>query len=593
MDNSKYAKQVVAFYWACVSRYPKQLIGVLVAVPMTVLVNSFLPPLILANVLNRLSKHDFKPHQVLQSFGGDLLAYGILVIIGAVFAWRMVDRFAWRLEGKVERDIAQNVFGHLMEMSMSFHADRFGGSMVSQTNKLMGSYIRIADTTIYQVMPLFISIILTALILMHRAPIFVLLLILFSIFYIISAIFVTRPVRRLGARLASNESRQTGYLADAISNVMAVKSFAKQQYEKAAFAKITDTTYNYLIDLMRAHQKQQSYFSSLVSIISALSLVMAVVGVVSFGTNLGTVFLILSYTSNITGQLFSFSNSALRNYNRSIGDAREMVQILQIEPEVKDPVKPERVRISKGAIKFDAVNFQHSGSDEAIFESLDLEIAAGEKVGLVGHSGSGKTTLTRMLLRLSDLDSGQILIDGQNIASIKQSDLRKNIAYVPQEPLLFHRTITENISYGLEGATEKEIENAAKNSHAAEFIDKLPNKYETLVGERGVKLSGGQRQRIAIARAMLKNAPILLLDEATSALDSDSEKLIQAALWKLMEKRTAIVIAHRLSTIQRMDRIVVLEDGQIVEQGSHAELLEQGGIYAELWAHQSGGFLKD
>jgi ATP-binding cassette, subfamily B, bacterial len=276
-----------------------------------------------------------------------------------------------------------------------------------------------------------------------------------------------------------------------------------------------------------------------------------------------------------------------------MGDARDMVEILKIEAEVKDPQKPQKVRIGHGEIKFQSVQFQHSGSDEAIFEDFNLDISAGEKVGLVGHSGSGKTTFTRLLLRFSDIDGGKILIDGQSISAITQADLRKNIAYVPQEPLLFHRTISENIAYGNGKASNKEVETAAKSSHAAEFIEKLPNGYETLVGERGVKLSGGQRQRIAIARAMLKDAPILMLDEATSSLDSESEKYIQDALWKLMEGRTAIVIAHRLSTIQRMDRIVVLDDGQVVEQGTHKELLDAGGTYARLWAHQSGGFLED
>jgi ATP-binding cassette subfamily B protein len=192
-----------------------------------------------------------------------------------------------------------------------------------------------------------------------------------------------------------------------------------------------------------------------------------------------------------------------------------------------------------------------------------------------------------------DIDDGEILIDGQNIAKLAQDDLRSSITYVPQEPLLFHRTLAENISYGKPSATEKEIINAAKMAHAHDFIKELRDKYDTLVGERGIKLSGGQRQRIAIARAMLKDAPILVLDEATSALDSESEKLIQQALWKLMEGRTAIVIAHRLSTIQKMDRIVVLEDGEIAEQGTHKDLLERKGVYATLWAHQSGGFIEE
>jgi ATP-binding cassette subfamily B protein len=301
----------------------------------------------------------------------------------------------------------------------------------------------------------------------------------------------------------------------------------------------------------------------------------------------------LSYTTTIVDQLFQFSNNALRNYNRSIGDASQMIATLAEPPAVTDPSGPESAKIKTGDIAFQNVVFKHDGSDDAIFDKLSLRIRHGEKIGLVGHSGSGKTTFTRLLLRFSDIDDGEILIDGQNIARITQDDLHKVIAYVPQEPLLFHRSIQENIAYGDSEASDAAVKLAAKRANADEFITSLPDGYDTLVGERGVKLSGGQRQRIAIARAMLKDAPILVLDEATSALDSESEVLIQDALWKLMEGRTAIIIAHRLSTIQHMDRIIVLDEGRIAEEGSHKKLIKAGGTYARLWAHQSGGFIDD
>ena len=321
---------------------------------------------------------------------------------------------------------------------------------------------------------------------------------------------------------------------------------------------------------------------------------MAIIGVMIFHANIAAVFLIFSYTSSIASQLFQFSNSALRSYNRAIGDAGDMVAILAKKPEIIDPLTPEKVRIGRGDITFKDVTFCHDGSDEAIFSNLSIHIKPGEKVGLVGHSGSGKTTFTRLLLRFSDIEAGDILIDGQNIAAITQDDLRRHIAYVPQEPLMFHRSIRENISYGDPSASDAAVEAVAKIAHAHEFITGLPQQYDTLVGERGIKLSGGQRQRIAIARALLKNAPILVLDEATSALDSESEVLIQDALWRLMEGRTALVIAHRLSTIQKMDRIVVMDNGRVAESGSHKELLaKKNGIYAKLWSHQSGGFMDE
>jgi ATP-binding cassette subfamily B protein len=277
-----------------------------------------------------------------------------------------------------------------------------------------------------------------------------------------------------------------------------------------------------------------------------------------------------------------------------MGDAQEAVATLNRKPSVQDLPEPETLRISDGAIEFADMHFSHAESTgQVLFESFNLAISPGEKIGLVGRSGSGKTTLTKILLRFMDIDDGKILIDGQSISDISQDDLRSVLAYVPQEPLLFHRSVFENIAYGRPKATQAEVERVSKLAHAHEFIKDLSHGYETLVGERGVKLSGGQRQRIAIARAMLKDAPILVLDEATSALDSESEKFIQDALWKLMEGRTAIVIAHRLSTIQKMDRIVVLENGEIIEQGTHHELLANKATYSQLWAHQSGGFIEE
>lgn len=595
MSDLQNIKTIARFYVREQLRYPHLLFGMLFTHPFAILFLRFLPALIIADILRRLSEQDFTKGDLWGSFGPSMVLIIVLEALGGILLWRIVIYFNWKLEGYVTRDISRKVFDHLLHLSAAFHANHFGGSLVSQTSKLASSYIGFTDTTLFQVLGLFWALTFASVLLVGRAPLFVLLLIAFTVLYIVCAIAITRRVRRLNALEAEAGNEQTGQLADAITNVMAIKGFAAGKAENRRFDAISEKTRQALMSVMWASLKREAIFGSIGTTISAVSLVLAVASIVLFEADIATVFLVLSYTGDILQRLWEFSTQALRTYNRVFGDAQAMTEVLAISPSIKDPAHPEKSRVTKGALAFKDMSFTHPDSrdDTALFANLNLSIKPGEKIGLIGRSGSGKTTLTRLLLRFSDIDGGEITIDGQNIAHITQDDLRRSIAYVPQEPLLFHRSIRENIAYGKPNASEKEILEAAHKAHAWEFIEKLPQSFDTLVGERGVKLSGGQRQRIAIARAILKDAPILVLDEATSALDSESEKLIQAALWELMKNRTAIVIAHRLSTIQKMDRILVLDDGKIVEQGTHAELIKQHGTYAQLWTHQSGGFIED
>lgn len=582
----------IRYFWRRAWQNKHQVIGIFTVLPFNVLANQVLPPIILANVLNRLAKHDFDPNNIFASFGWELIGYTALIAFGT-FSFRIIDHFQWRLESRVEKSIADQIFEKMLKMSLKFHFDNFSGTLVSQAKKLMGGFIRTSDTTVFNTLPLVLGELFSIVILIFVAPLFAVILFVFSVSFIVISIKASKKVRRLGAEQANLESLQTGVLADAITNIVAIKSFAKTGTELVRFQEFSAHTAESTIKIAGAHQRMMNIFGGFLSGIDALSLLVAVLSVMLFNADVAAVFLIFNYTATIGEQLFSFSNSALRNYNRAIGDSIDMVKILNTTPEVLDPEVPEPSKIVRGGIQIKNVTFAHSDAKSPIFENLNITIKPGEKVGLVGRSGSGKTTFTRLLLRFSDIQAGQILIDGQNISKITQNNLHQAIAYVPQEPLLFHRSIRENIAYSRTSATQSEVESVAKMANADGFINLLPQKYDTLVGERGVKLSGGQRQRVAIARAMLKNAPILVFDEATSSLDSESESLIQGALWRLMENRTAIVIAHRLSTIQEMDRIIVLDSGKVVEQGSHKELIKLGGTYSKLWLRQSGGFLQD
>lgn len=586
------SQKTISLFWRHAMRYKRLTVPLMFTIPLTVLVMDFLLPFIMSLVLQKISTGSYDQGDLWGSFGVYIVAYATGMFASAVLGWRLNIWLIWNLELKVTRDISQTVFSHLMDMSASFHANRFAGSLVSQANKLTGAYVRFVDSTVFNLYTLVVSMTATIAILAPRVPLYAAVLIVLSAVYIFGTIHFSKTVRVANTLEAEAQSKQTGNLADSLTNIMAIKSFSALDYEKQRYWQTASRTLGAGMVSMKSTMIRETYSSMVTSTIGISALVIAIVGAGKFNADIATLFLIVSYTGAIGHRLWEFQN-VLRNYNRALGDASDMVKILQIKPEIKDATKAKEVKFTHGEIELKNMSFTHDENEEALFHNISLKIKAGEKVGLVGHSGSGKTTLTKLLLRFADIDDGAILIDDQDIRNVTQDDLRRHIAYVPQEPLLFHRSLAENIAYGRPGASQKEIETIARAANAHEFIQKLPSGYETLVGERGVKLSGGQRQRVAIARAMIKNAPILLLDEATSALDSESETLIQDALWRLMEGRTAIVIAHRLSTIQKMDRVIVLDNGKIVEEGSHKQLVKAGGPYAELWSHQTGGFIED
>ncbi len=560
---------------------------------LAVVIQNVLPPFVVAKAFNRL-QFLYGNHQAIyfKDFLPYILLYAGLLFTGFVI-WRVQVVSTWVYETYAMQRIMDHIFNHLQHQSSRFHADRFGGALVSQSNKFVGAYERIMDDFTWSVTPSVSAYVISVGILFFVNPLYAIVLILFTALYFLIMYKRMRKQMPLDRALASSESDRTAKLADNITNVATVRAFAGEKQESAIFHKQTTITANKNFVLLRVAAINDLIAHSGTMTMNILAFSFGLIAVTVFNAPVGVLYLALTYTLAIVMNLWE-SRRIMRNFNRAMGDANDMAEIMKITPEIRDLDNPDVLRVNKGAIAFDNVTFSYKDNNTSeVFKNLSFELNGGDKVGLVGPSGGGKTTITSLLLRFADIQKGSIKIDGQDISKVAQEDLRSYIAYVPQDPLMFHRTIADNIRYGNPEATQHEVEAVAKLAHAHEFIKDMPDGYKTLVGERGIKLSGGQRQRIAIARAMLKDAPILVLDEATSALDSQSEKLIQDALWKLMEGRTSLVIAHRLSTIQHMDRIIVLDNGKVVEQGNHKQLLARKGLYAKLWAHQSGGFLED
>lgn len=551
-------------------------------------------PLIVAKIVDILIKVSTQ-HSV--DYVSVFMPYILLLVVAGFIAQIFIDTgllMLSKLETKVRPDIQSEAYAHLQARSMLFHANSFSGSLVAQVNRFTAAYVTLTDTFIITVLRLVSSVLIAITIIAFYSPVIALAMLVWTIIFASLNIHLTRRRIHLSKLAAEADSILTAHLADTLSNIATIKSFTHEAIEAQAHDdKSQDRAQKKYRSWVRS-VKNDTYLGVLMTILQIGVLVLSVIAIAQNAISIGTLLLIQIYVNQIVSELWGFSGLS-RTIEQALSDATEMKKTLSEEIEIKDLAEPSNDQIQNGAIKFDDVSFEHTDSrdHESLFNHFSLTIPSGQKVGLIGKSGSGKTTFTQLIQRFVDIDSGKISIDDIDITHIKQVDLRRNIAYVPQEPLLFHRSIRENIAYGDEHATDEMVKTAAGKAHALEFIEQLPNGFETMVGERGIKLSGGQRQRIAIARAILKSAPILILDEATSALDSESEKLIQESLSDLMKNRTAIVIAHRLSTIQKMDRIIVLDNGSIVEDGTHAALLSKNGIYTKLWSHQSGNFIKE
>lgn len=495
-------------------------------------------------------------------------------------------------ESSVMARLKQISFDNILYHSYSFFTNTFTGALVQKVNRFSRAFEKLFDNFAFNFLPLVVNIIGAIIVVYREQPMLAWIMIGWLIIVLNSNYWFYRWKVKYDLRSAEADSATTALLADAVTNHQTVSTFVGADHESASFKDISDKQAR----IMRFSWN----LSSIVDSIQGLFVILVEFFVFYYGIRLwrqgaitvGTFVLIQTYILSLASRLWSFGQ-IVRNVYEGFADSEEMVRILILPHEVRDSKKAPALRFKKGTIDFKNLSFAFNDG-RPVLKNISLKVRGGEKLAIIGPSGSGKSTLVRLILRMYNLKKGCILIDGQDIQKITQDSLRRLVSYVPQDPVLFHRTLMENIRYGRRDATDQEVIEAAKLAHCDEFIRQLPLQYETLVGERGIKLSGGERQRIAIARAMLKNAPILILDEATSSLDSHSEALIREALNALMKGRTVLVIAHRLSTIRQMDRIVVVENGVIVEEGSHQTLLEQdAGLYKRLWDLQAGGFIKN
>jgi ATP-binding cassette subfamily B protein len=480
----------------------------------------------------------------------------------------------------------------LLAKDTAFFHENFAGSLTKRVLSFASQFEDFVDTLVFRVVANLLPLVFASVVLWRIDPLLVLVL----LGMMTATGFAVAPlIRRRQALVNAREAswvRLSGHVADTLTNMDAVRAYASERREAAEHER---RVREHRTLALRSWDYNNLRIDTIVGPMSIITNVVGLLLAVAVATREGgpgaaAVVVTFTYIVQSTGVLFDF-NQIWRQLERSVTEAAQFTELLLDPPTVLDPDAPEPRPTGPADVRLERVRFTHPGQAAPLFDGLDLHVADGERVGLVGRSGGGKTSIIRLLLRLMDVDAGAILVGGRDIARLTQADLRSLIAYVPQDPVMFHRTLRENIAFGRPDATDAQIRAAAAAAHVLEFAEELPQGFDTLVGERGVKLSGGQRQRVAIARAVLRDAPVLLLDEATSALDSESEAHIQDALWTMMRGRTAIAVAHRLSTVAGMDRLIVLDHGRVVEEGSHVELLARGGGYAQLWRRQSGGFL--
>lgn len=588
IKKKRYTGRTIKYFWHASKRHSISGILMMLSMLMASIIVVVIP-LYYKNFINLLVSSP-QTDQALK-----LLFFVVATIAGLKFSAFLLRRSnAFLLnyfESKVIAELSNYCFQQMHQRSFEFFNNNFVGSLTKKIKWFVSAFEAITDKLIWNIIPLVVSVVVVIAVIWRVSQVMAIGLLCWMLVFIGIQWVFNRFKMKYDLKRSELETKSTGILADTITNNSNVKLLNGLQAEYRSYSTVNEE----LRRVRRWSWDLGAIFDSMQGLMAwTLEIGIMVYAVYLWRKGqftLGDFALIQAYLGTLIDRIWDFGN-VIRSVYQNLADAEEMTEILETKPEIIDAPNAKKIKVDGGKIEFKAVKFNYQGS-RSIFEKFNLVVPARQRLAIIGPSGSGKTTVIKLLFRQHDLSGGAILIDDQNISQVTQDSLWHSVSLVPQDPILFHRTLRENIKYGQPKATNEEVIKAAKAAHCHEFISKLSEGYDTYVGERGIKLSGGERQRVAIARAILKNSPILVLDEATSSLDSESEMLIQDALDKLMKNKTVIVIAHRLSTISKMDRIITIEDGGIIEDGTHSSLLKKkGGIYRKLWQLQAGGFIK-
>ena len=579
---------LIAFIWKFV-RKQRILFAIIILLSFMWTFETLFWPFFLRKIVDILTRYDLDRFSAWPNLK-TLLLWGAGFWIFMETGFRSRDFLQAHAFPKLEADIRMTMFDHVQNHSPKYFNEHFSGSLANRIGDMVSSTTNMLRNLLMLFIPSCFTCLMTIIIFGQMNALLALIVAIWiAIHFTLCSIF-TLKCAKYAYLHGKSRSLLVGKIVDSLTNNFVVNLFYRFRFEKERIA-------NYQKEEKNANHLAQIYGAKMFTSLSVAYLVEIFIltwFIIFYWTHgkISTGELIqLFYTIWNLSMVVWFVADKAPEFFQSLGIAKQALSVMKDPQDILDPPHAIDLSIKQGEIVFENVSFSYG--KKVIFQNKNLRISAGEKVGLVGYSGAGKSTFVNLILRFFSLDKGRILIDEQDIASVTLESLRKQITLIPQDPILFHRSIEENIRYGQIDATETEVIKAAKLAHCDEFIKKCPGGYDSLVGERGTKLSGGEKQRIAIARAMLVKAPILILDEATSALDSVTEKYIQTSLERLMENRTTIVVAHRLSTLSKMDRILVFDQGKIIEEGTHFDLLDKKGHYAHMWQMQAGGFLPD